>query len=76
MKMTVEIDEKKLSRLMKLTGLTTKTKALNYALSAAERCARRDMLLSTTLAPKDLENAIDPRYDLRTLRAREMPSRL
>ena len=73
MKMTVEIDEKKLSRLMKLTGIKTKTRALNYALNAAERSARLDRLLSTTLDPKDLENAIDPRYDVRELRARETP---
>ena len=48
MKMTIEIDEKKLSRLMKLTGLKTKTKALNYALSAAERSARLGRLLATS----------------------------
>jgi Arc/MetJ family transcription regulator len=74
MKMTIEIDERKLSRLMKLTGIKTKTKALNYALSAAERSAMRNKLLSTSLAPKDLENAIDPQYDLRALRAREKPA--
>jgi hypothetical protein len=74
MKITVEIDEKKLSRLMKLTGIATKTKALDYALSAAERSARRDRLLSTSIARKDLENAVEPRYDLRALRARERPA--
>ena len=74
MKMTVEIDEEKLARLMELTGLKTKTKALNYALSAAERSARRERLLSTALAPKDLENALDARYNLRKLRARERPA--
>ena len=74
MKMTVEIDEKKLSRLMKLTGIKTKTKALNYALSAAERSAVRNKLISTSLTPKDLDNAVDPRYNLRALRAREIPN--
>jgi hypothetical protein len=74
MKITVEIDEKKLARLMKLTGITTKTKALDYALSAAERSARRDRLLSTSIVAKDLENAVEPRYDLRALRARERPA--
>lgn len=72
--MTVEIDEKKLLKLMKLTGIKTKTKALNYALSAAERGAMRNKLLSTSLAPRDLTNAIDPRYDLHALRARETPA--
>ena len=74
MKMTVEIDEKRLSRLMKLTGIKTKTKALNYALSTAERSAKRAKLLSTSLSPKDLENAVDPRYSLNELRARERPA--
>ena len=74
MKMTVEIDEKKLSRFMKLTGIKTKTKALDYALSAAERSARRNKLLSTPLDPEDLENAVDPRYDVLELRAREKPA--
>jgi len=74
MKMTVEIDEKKLSRLMKLTGIKTKTRALNYALNAAERTARLSRLLSTTLSQKDLKNAIDPRYDVLELRARERPA--
>jgi hypothetical protein len=72
--MTVEIDEKKLSRLMKLTGIKMKTKALNYALSTAEKSATRNKLISTSLAPKDLENAIDPRYDLREPRARAKPT--
>jgi len=31
MKITVEIDEKKLSRLMRLTGIRTKTRALDFA---------------------------------------------
>lgn len=74
MKMTVEIDERKLTRLMKLTGLKTKTKALDYALSAAERNARLMRLLATSLSPRDLEKAVDPRYDLRELRERERPA--
>ncbi len=74
MKITVEIDEKKLARLMKLTGIRTKTKALDYALSTAERSARRSRLLATSLAPEELENAVDPGYDLRKLREREKPA--
>ena len=71
--MTVEIDEEKLSRLMKLTGIKTKTKALSYALSAAERSARRARLFATPLDAKTLENAIDPRYDVLELRELEKP---
>ena len=73
MKITVEIDEKKLSRLMKLTGIRTKTRALDFALSMAERTARRDRLFETALSSEDLEGAVDPAYDLLALRARERP---
>jgi hypothetical protein len=75
MKITVEIDQKKLSRLMTLTGIKTKTGALEYALSMAERGARRETLFRTRLDPRDLENAVDPRYDLPALRKRETPWR-
>jgi hypothetical protein len=72
-KITVEIDEEKLSRLMKLTGIRTKTGALDYALSLAERTARRDRLLAQPLSPEDLSGAVDPAYDLLGLREREEP---
>lgn len=75
MKMTIEIDERKLSRLMKLTGIKTKKNAVNYALSTAERTVRRDRLLSTSIGPEDLEDAVDPKYDLKALREREKPGR-
>ncbi|MBA3960937.1 MAG: type II toxin-antitoxin system VapB family antitoxin [Chthoniobacterales bacterium] len=37
MKMTMSIDEALLKRVMKLTGFTTKTEAVNFALKEAER---------------------------------------
>jgi hypothetical protein len=74
-KITVEIDEKKLSRLMKLTGIRTKTKALDFALSAAERSTQRDHLLAHPLKPKDLKDAVYPTYDIHKLRESEIPSR-
>jgi Arc/MetJ family transcription regulator len=74
-KITVEIDEKKLSRLMKLTGIRTKTQALDYALSTAERSTRRDHLLARPLKAKNLKDAVYPSYDIRKLREREIPSR-
>lgn len=74
MKITVEIDEKKLSRLMELTGIRTKTGALDYALSTAERIARRDKLLADVLTPEDLHEAVDPAYDILALREHEKPT--
>jgi Arc/MetJ family transcription regulator len=75
MKITVEIDEEKLSRLMKLTGIRTKTRALDFALSAAERSSRRDHLLAHPLKTKDLRDAVYPSYDIRKLREKEISSR-
>jgi len=74
MKITVDIDEKKLSRLMDLTGIRTKTRALDYALSIAERNARRDKLFETRLDPEELGEAVDPSYDLLALREAEKPA--
>jgi hypothetical protein len=74
-KITVEIDEKKLSRLMKLTGIRTKTRALDYALSMAERGTRRNRLFETILRPEELTGAVDPAYDVLALRKKEKPIR-
>lgn len=73
MKITVEVDEKKISRLMKLTGIRTKRKALDFALSVAERHARRNGLLKTFLSAEELQGAVDPSYDLLALREKEKP---
>jgi hypothetical protein len=75
MKITVEIDEKKLSRLMRLTGIRTKTRALDFALNTAERSTRRDHLLAHPLKAKDLKDAVYPSYDIRKLREKEIPSK-
>ena len=39
MKTTIDLDERRLSAVMKLTGLRTRKAAVNYALCAAERQA-------------------------------------
>lgn len=75
MKITVEIDDERLAQLMKLTGIRTKTRALDYALRMAERGARRDRLLETILGPEELTDAVDPTYDVLALRNKEKPGR-
>jgi len=75
MKMTVEIDEKRLSRLMKRSGIRTKRGALDYALRLADRVTIREELLATQLTPGELDGAVDPAYDLLLLRRREKPHR-
>ena len=73
MKTTLDIDEAKLSRIMTLTGIRTKTAAIDFALDSTERAARLRKLLSGHLSAAQLRKATDPAYDLAALRAREMP---
>jgi hypothetical protein len=70
----LNIDEAKLSRIMTLTGIRTKTAAIDFALDSTERAARLRKLLSGHLGAAQLRKATDPAYDLAALRAREMPS--
>jgi Arc/MetJ family transcription regulator len=69
MRMTLEIDEKLLSRVMKLTGILTKTAAVEYALGTAERAARRAKLFSIRWKHEELAAAVDPTYDVLALRS-------
>jgi Arc/MetJ family transcription regulator len=73
MKTRIEIDERRLARVMQLTGIRTKTQAVDFALRAAERIAMKRQLLSTVLREADLEGAVDPVYDVLELGDREVP---
>lgn len=66
--MTLEVDEKKLARVMKLTGIRTKTAAVEYALGAAERVARREKLFAIRWNAEDLAAAVDPSYNVSAVR--------
>jgi Arc/MetJ family transcription regulator len=68
MKMTVEIDERRLARFMKIAGISTKTAAIDRALRAAERAARREKLFNTRWSAEDLRGAMDPSYDVLAVR--------
>ena len=68
MKMTLEVDEKKLAKVMKLTGIRTKTAAVEYALGTAERAARREKLFSIRWKSEELAAAVDPAYDVLAVR--------
>jgi hypothetical protein len=60
---------------MKLTGLQTRREAIDFALSEAERSARIRKIAETPWTADDLAGAIDPHYDLMTLRNEERPKR-
>lgn len=76
MKTTIDLDEAKLERVMKLTGLSTRKEAIDYALTQVERTARVKTLLSRPFfdgIPKG--DVVDPAYDVLALRLREKPAR-
>ena len=62
--MTLEIDERKLSRIMKLAGIRTKTAAVDWALRSAERAAKREKLFAIRWNEEELRSAMDPSYDV------------
>ncbi len=75
MKMTMFIDETLLDRVMKLTGLKTKTETIEFALREAERKSKlAKFLAERKLSARDLKDCIDPAYDLMALRLAETPA--
>jgi Arc/MetJ family transcription regulator len=71
-KMTMFIDEKLLARVMEITGIKTKTEAVEFALRETERKAKITRFVARhPLAADEWTDAVDPAYDLATLRAAE-----
>ena len=73
MKTTVDLDEKRLERIMSVAGIKTRKEAIDFALREAERAVRLRKLIKTPLADSEFEHAVDPAYDLMALRNREKP---
>lgn len=73
MKTTIDLDERRLAAVMKLTGLKTRKAAVDYALCAAERQAALDRLLERALPDAVYRTAVDPHYDVAAQRQRERP---
>jgi Arc/MetJ family transcription regulator len=73
MKTTIDLDERRLASVMRLTGIRTRKAAVDYALSAAERQASLDRLLERALPDQEYRTAVDPQYDVLALRRKERP---
>lgn len=73
MKTTIDLDDKKLLRVMKLAGLKTRKEAIDFALTEVERLARIRKILSEPLYVDPTGHIIDPNYDLLRLREAEKP---
>jgi Arc/MetJ family transcription regulator len=76
MKMTMHIDEALLGRVMKASGIASKTKTIDLALREMDRKAKLIELGETGLglSSSELKEVMDPNYDLDTMRRREIPT--
>jgi len=73
MKTTVDLDEKKLRRLMRLTGLKTRKATIDFALTEAERLAKIKKLFREPFYLEAEGPVVDPDYDVISMRKREKP---
>lgn len=77
MKMTMHIDDALLDRVIERYGYASKTEAVEMALRELDRRARyRELgMAGMGMTPEELGDAVDPAYDLKTLRVAETPTR-
>jgi Arc/MetJ family transcription regulator len=74
MKTTIDIDERRLKNVMRLTGARTRKAAVDYALREAEKAGRIERLAREALPGSAFTDAVDPAYDVLAVRARERRS--
>jgi hypothetical protein len=75
MKTTIDLDEGKLKRVMKLAGIGTRKEAIDAALTELERKAKLNHFFANALPHEAYKNAIDPKYNLMKLRNAAKPKR-
>ena len=75
MKTTIDLDETKLKRVMKLSGLGTRKETIDAALTELERKAKLNHFFANALPHEAYKDAIDPKYDLMKLRNMAKPKR-
>lgn len=75
MKTTIDLDETKLKRVMKLSGIGTRKATIDAALNELERKAKLNHFFANALPHEAYKDAIDPKYDLMKLRNLAKPKR-
>ncbi len=73
MKTTIEIDEVKLERIMKMTGIGTMKEAVDWSLNEALRIATINRVMEEPWTPEEARSAVDPAYDLIAIRHSRVP---
>jgi Arc/MetJ family transcription regulator len=73
MKTTIDIDDRKLRELMRLTGIRSRKATVDYALSRAGEAERLRKLFEKPLPDAEYEASLDPSYDLMAVRQSDKP---
>ena len=73
MKTTIELDEKKLARLMKMTGIATMKEAVDWALNEAIRIATINQIMEEPWSAEEARGVMDSDYDLIAIRNGSAP---
>lgn len=73
MKTTIDIDETKLTSVMRLTGVRSRKAAVDYALACTERIERLHRFFERALPDEEYKCAMDPAYDLIAARKKDRP---
>ena len=71
MKTTIELDQEKIGRIMRLSGIGTMKEAVDWALTEALRIAEINRIAERPWDSAFLKDAVDPAYDV--LEARRGP---
>lgn len=68
MKTTIEIDEEKLDKIMRLSGIATRKEAVDWALTEAVRLAVMNDIEKHPWTVAEAKEAVDPEYDVLAIR--------
>ena len=68
MKTTIEIDEEKLDKIMRLSGIATRKEAVDWALTEAVRLAVMNDIEKHPWTVAEAKEAVDPDYDVLAIR--------
>ena len=74
MKTTIDLDEEKLERLMRATGIRTRKEAIDFALTEAERAVRLNRIVREGVYVRESGDVVYPGYDVETLRDPDRPA--
>jgi len=73
MKTTIEIDEQKLDRIMKMMGIATMKEAVDWALSEALRIASINKMIEKPWSAEEARGVMDSSYDVIAIRNSATP---